>query len=237
VAEALTLELLAAADRSATGNGDSAEAGALRTAGRVTVTVGHASGGASVQVSIETRGSDVAPWRSVEAEVWNEGVHAFAVDGLERHVRASWKVLAGTTVHLAVSLQAHQLYCARHDITLHALPARATEAMGRDDLVSACIAASTSVEDYLASAYTPPITAWPESVRMHAARLAGAHLLSIRGVDPGGPDALVFDNAKDSVKWLQRIADGKLKPPGIVDSTPAEFEGGSVVVSSPARRW
>ncbi|HMI91565.1 MAG TPA: phage protein Gp36 family protein [Polyangiales bacterium] len=237
MADSLKAELLAGAERTLTGSGDSVDIGALRTAGRLSVTLGAVTGSPTAQVALETRGSLTAPWREVRREICGAQVQVFVISGLERYVRATWTAGAGITVFLVVSIDAHVLYCEPLDIARHALPLRATEGILADDITDACIAASTSAEDYIAGAYEMPLTAWPESVRMHVARLAGANLLRNRGIDPEGPDALVFDTERASVKWLTLISNGKLKPPGIVDSTPEEFEGGSVHVGGTSRGW
>jgi hypothetical protein len=92
-------------------------------------------------------------------------------------------------------------------------------------------------EGYVSSAYEMPITAWGEDLRSATARIAGATLFRVRGADPQGPDAIVFDGESKAIKWLDRIANGRLKPPAIVDSTPDDTEGGSYLYSNTTRGW
>jgi hypothetical protein len=237
MANALKLELLAGAERLLTGQGAAIDIGTLRRAARIDVSVGSVIGAAAVQVAIETRSVDTAPWREVSREIWNAGANTFVVDGLERYVRATWTADAGLTVFLTVGAEAHVLYCTPGDITRFALPERATEGMSDQAIIDACIAISELADGYLGGSYSLPLSAWGIDLRMQSARCAAALLLTNRGVDPEGPDALIFTERNAAVKWFERIADGKLKPAGMIDTTPEEFEGGSVVLGSPARGW
>lgn len=237
MADALQAVLLAGAERSGSGNGESVDIGALRTAARITVTVGSVLGAASVQVSIQTRGSDAAPWRSVKTEICLGQVRTFVLGGLERYVRATWAAASGVTVFMLVGMDAHVLYCEPYDLTRFGLPKRATEGVAAEDILDACIGVSVLAEGYLAGAFELPLTAWGIDVRMQCAKLIAALVLVNRGIDPEGPDEVIFTERDAAMRWFVRVSEGKLKPPGIVDSTPETFDGGSVHVGNTPRGW
>src|SRR5690606_14545436 len=151
------------------------------------------------------------------------------VGPLQRYVRARW-ALTGGTATFSVTGEAHVVYCLPRDIHRFSVPAGALEPVPDHEQLDACIAATDEVDGYVGGAYTLPLKAWGEDVGKAAARIAGADLLSNRGVDPESQDAVVFQREEKAHEWLNRLANGRLAPPGIVDQTPETFEGGSVVV-------
>lgn len=189
-------------------------------------------------VHVETRTSSAAPWRLADSlSVLSAGAYSLAVGGLDREVRLRWELTNLVSATFAAIGVAHVTYCDPADLPT---PAHAIEDVPGDERARACIAISEEMDDYFNSSFVLPLLAWGESARAKAARLSLAQVFRWRGVDAAGPDKQVFTDAKDATSWLERIADGKLKPPGIVDQTPQKFEGGGVVVVSsgrPRRGW
>ena len=142
-----------------------------------------------------------------------------------------------TSVEFAVSGTAYVTYCDPIDISVYSIRSEGIADISATDLANACVSASDGADGYLNSSFALPLTAWGDDLRQHTAEMAGAIVLRSRGADPSGPDALVFDAESKATKWFARIADGKLKPPSMLDSTPDTFEGGSFVVSSTRRGW
>ena len=52
-----------------------------------------------------------------------------------------------------------------------------------------------------------------------------------------GADAVVFDAGKRAAAWLASVAAGRIRPPGLVDSTPDVSEFGLAIASRTSRRW
>lgn len=188
-------------------------------------------------VTLETSADGATGWRTVDS--WDAkaapGKTEQAFASLERYVRVSW-ALSGESATFKVSGQAHQVYFDESDMRAE-VPGRAFETeTSASDIAAAILQGSADIEDHCASAYTMPITAWPISVSQRGAQRGIYYLLSRRGFDPEGPDRMIEVKADEAMKWLKRVSQGQLRPPGIVDSTPDTYEGGAVVVSSP-RRW
>jgi phage gp36-like protein len=235
MADAKTFELLASSEQSSSSTGEQVDIGQLRRAARLEVNLAPVIG--SPEVTIECRPTETAQWHVALSVVATDSEREFFAGNLDRYVRARVDLDAGTTVQLGITLEAHTIYCSPGDITTYGLPKQALGDIDSEQLWSHCVAASVSAEDYIGSAYEMPLTAWPRSLAMHCARLAAANILRDRGTDPEGPDQTVFDTEKASIRWFEQIANGKLRPPGFVDSTPETFDGGSVVVTNPTREW
>jgi hypothetical protein len=83
-----------------------------------------------------------------------------------------------------------------------------------------------------------PLTTWDVATRKHVACMAAYDLMRFRGYDPNaGPDELLQRGRDQAVQWFMRIADGKLRPVGIVDSTPVVTETEVYVESAASRGW
>lgn len=193
--------------------------------------------GDSVLVTIETSPDGETGWRVAGGfeGLSGHGVAERAFVGLSRYVRARWELAGEATFSLAGD--AHQVFLSRDDVTSGEIPAHALTDVPDHIFADAIIKASDEVEDALNSAYRPPILAVGDSVRKRAAAIAIFSVLKWRGFQPEGPDELIREAARDAEKWLYRVSQGQIKPPGIVDTTPHQFEGGSVVASRTRRGW
>lgn len=240
--QALSIELAASAVVTGSGEGSAVDLGELRKAAKATALVTaftevDADPVPGVVLALQCSSGATGPWRTLDTiAVDAVGGYELSVGGSDRYLRVTWTLTNMTGVEFAVAGVAHVTYCDPRDITKFSIRAEGVADISASDLADACIAASDGADDYLNSSFSLPITAWGESLRQHTAELAGAIALRARGADPAGPDALVFDAEGKAIKWFDRISDGKLKPPGIVDQTPEVFEGGSVVVSSACPR-
>lgn len=104
------------------------------------------------------------------------------------------------------------------------------------DRNTALVNASAEADDYLASQYTLPLSAWPDSLSMHVAHIAAYRLATGRGFNTeGGPTTLrtLYD---DAIAWLKAIRAGSGLA-GVTDSTPTVEEGGTYVVTNTRRGW
>lgn len=240
--QALSVELAVSATVTEAGSGAAVDIGELRRAVKATVLVTAFTGvdddpTPTVTLTIQTRSTTSAPWRSVTSlDVTATGSYRLCAGGLDRYVRVSWDLENMTSAEFAVTGVAHVTYCDPSDISLDAVPESAIEDISLSDRASACISVSEEADGYLASAFEMPLTAWGDDLRAKCAEMAAAKLFRQRGFDPDGPDKLVLEREKAAIEWLNRIANGRLKPPTIVDSTET-FEGGSFVVTHTRRGW
>lgn len=211
-----------------------AETAIQRSGARLELVVAAVAAGGLV-VTVETSPDGSTGWRTVDAFelVTTAGTHELALHGLQRFMRAR----SSSSGTFALTGHAHQLFVAEPDIYAEVRREAFEGRVSRHEIADALLKASGDVEDALNSAYTPPIIAVGDTVRQRAAAIAAARLLRARGVDPEGTDEELFQNAARAEAWLYRVSQGKLQPPGIVDSTPQTYEGGAVVVSAARRGW
>lgn len=168
------------------------------------------------------------------------GAHRLNVPDVLRFVRAKWTITgtASPSLTFAVTGLAHQLYCLPADIGRYGLPASVYANVPTAVLADFCLAASTEVAGYLASAYTLPMVAWDDDLRDKTTQVAVLKLMRFRGYAPdSGKDDTIQMARDEAVKWLNRIADGKLRPPGMLDSTPTVTEVEVYVDSAASRGW
>lgn len=243
MAEALATELAASATRVASGSGTAADLGTRRSAVKMTVvctayTVVDQDPTPSVLVAIETSASASGPWESVSTvSVTATGSYSVSAAGLKQYARASWTFTNMTSAVFSIAGYAHTVYASPADIVRHAVPETSIAELTATQRADALVSATDMAEGYLSSAYEIPIEEWGEDLRSATARLAAATLFRVRGADPQGPDAIVFDGESKAIQWLDRIANGRLKPPAIVDSTPNDTEGGSYLYTNTVRGW
>lgn len=189
-------------------------------------------------VVIETAQGPSGPWAPAGQVTFTEpGRSGLTVGELSRYVRASWSLLELDFAAFGVGGVAHQIYAEAEDITRFSVPERSIAEIPLGDRVDACIAATDEADGYIGGAYILPLVAWGDDLRAKVADLAAALLFKRRGSDAQGVDVVVFDARDKAIEWLNRLANGRLKPPGMIDSTPETFEGGSVVASRPKRGW
>lgn len=241
MADALAITLRESAAASAGGQSTPVDVGALRKMAQLKLEVTSVSGTTpKLIVTVETGPSSSGPWRSLTG--WEAtSVHAQerSFGETDRYVRLNWTIdgTAGPSFTFSVAGVAHVLYAAPSQVRLHCLPARTISEERIGDFLDSCLAATDEAAGYLNSSYVLPITAWDTDLTKQTSRLALYDFMNQRGWQPEGPDAIIIDAYERALSWFNRIAAGRLKPPGITDSTPETFEGGAVVVSKPSRGW
>lgn len=222
-------------EETSSGTGTGVDIGTLRTAAELVLEVTAAAG--ALNVTVETSANNTTGWRTVGifAQQTNIAKVELAAYDLARYVRVKWIVTG--TVTFEVTGTAHQVYFGANDVYAQ-LPAGVLQAsITSHDMADAIMKGSGDIEDACNGAYTLPLISVPHSVRQRGAAIAVWRLLQRRGVNPSGTDEAFYTLAQDADKWLMRVSQGKLRPPGIVDSAPTVYEGGAAVVSSPKRQW
>ena len=168
------------------------------------------------------------------------GARTLIVPDGHRYLRAKWTITGTATFSITGS--SHQLYATPADVARVGMAKAALEAIPVADVATACLNASSEAEGYLAAANTLPITSVDAATRQHIARMAVFELFRFRSkAASGGVDPMLEIGRSDALTWLNRVATGKLRPPGLVDATPDTQEVGSAtdlyVISGPPRRW
>ena len=167
------------------------------------------------------------------------GLRATVICPAPRYVRARW-TFTGSDPAATFLMRgtAHQLYATPEDLVAYGLPASALQGVPYEQQARACLASSAEAEGYLGSAYTLPLTGWDIGTRMHVAALAAFQIMRSRGFDAdSGKDATLEIGRSEAITWLNRIANGKLRPPAILDGTPTGRETEVYVASSTGRSW
>lgn len=121
------------------------------------------------------------------------------------------------------------------------LPARALDGFTGDP-VDHFYAGTTTVNSYLRGRYQLPLTPpFPGEIVNATAKLAAYSILSVRGFDPeNAADVNIRMQYDDMVRWLERLADGKVTLDLRADASPGVHDGGPRVLSrdrNDARRW
>jgi len=185
-------------------------------------------------VIIETSNDGVS-WVWLQELIATEpGEQLVQLEDARRYVRATW---SDSVASWLLDGTAHSTYCSTKDIKTFSVAPGAWEELPPESLVAATLAATDEADSYLSATKTLPLLSWGSALRMHCANLAAAVAFRARGVQPDGPDDLVFQGRKDAIAWLTMIAKGTISPPDIIDSTPEEEEGGVYVYSDAPRGW
>ena len=116
-------------------------------------------------------------------------------------------------------------YATPTDLRAKGAAAAALDGVPEVDLQGALDSASGIADGYLGARYKLPIvTASPDLVEA-VCKIAAYNLLALRGYNPElGADVLIRDRYDDAVRWLERVADGKIAP-DLLDSSTGGVEG------------
>lgn len=245
MSQPLSIELLASATRTAAGSGTALDLGLVantvpRSAARLDIAVTAFADLERVRLVVEHAVAAAGPWLELDAlDVVQTGDLQLSVGDTKRWLRVSWEFVAidaAPSVTFSVAGTAHQVYVGPRDLGRYGIRASELEQITTPSArADACISVSDEADGYLAGRYVLPIKAWDDGLRGQCARMAVRYALDRCGWQPGGPDSVIETSFSRAVKWLERLQKGQLEPPGIVDSTPEVFEGGSVVVSRTRR--
>jgi hypothetical protein len=228
----LAISLLSGA-LTGTGAGEVVDLGGYRSAIEVQRSVAALSG--EVTFTIETS-LDANAWRAVRVDKTHTAdAKAYKLFGLDRYLRCSFAAASCTAV---ITGTAKTAYVTPDELRSLGIPAKALDKFPDEEIWPHCLAISDECEGYLAGAYTPPIVAWGDDLRRHAAAMVAHSVVSgMRGLQPAGPDASLTDGRTFALQWLNRVSAGTVRPTAIVDSKPEVFEGGAVVTSKSSRGW
>jgi phage gp36-like protein len=81
-------------------------------------------------------------------------------------------------------------------------------------------AASAELNGRLGDQYIFPLKTWGYDLVVHTCEVAAWYLLKARGFNPSnGLDLAIRKGYEDAIKWAQDVAEGKVQPDSIVDSS------------------
>ena len=227
---------LALENISSSGAGDSIDLGLRRRAILLEGIVKAISGTGRLFVKLETSSDETLWTKCDEAFIEQGSVEVkLAGFGLQQFVRVAYVVTGSISATVQLSGEAHVVYATPKNISSVAANARSFEEVPLFDQVEACVTASSEADGYIGNAYKLPLKSWGPDLTKHTAAIAAETMFSARGLDPDGPDAVIIDRKNKAIQWLDRLGNGRLSPPELIDSTPEEFEGVCVVVSQPSR--
>lgn len=156
---------------------------------------------------------------------------------LERYVKLAWTITAGDEFTFSVKGHAHLIYADHDDFFGFGLPRAAVpdETDPVDLLASSLLGASSLANAKIPRAHTLPLKPpYPESLRLHVAKLAAYKFLSQVGFDPDKPaDKEVKAGHDDAEEWLDMLGGGV--EPDWVDATPEVYDAGAGTASGPRR--
>ena len=236
----LAVDLLTLGAQTATGQGAAVDITALRTALDLTVRVDTVTGTApTLAVVIETSGTGTGAWREVgrlSETIVDAGSYPLLVGECMQYVRVSY-VIAGTAPSFTFSVagNAHVLYCTRDDLSKFAMSSHVLDHIDESLKLENIIAATGEVSDFLSVAYTLPLASWGASLTKHSAIVAVHNMAS--GPGRQGLDETLRLAYEDTMRWLQSIGTGRLRPTTIIDATPTVEEDGAYVTSQTSRGW
>jgi hypothetical protein len=249
------ITLHASGAETVTGNGAAVDMGATRSCLKLALIVTAVAGTLpTLALTVETGPSETGPWRTggTFSTVSAVGKVEKTIAGLDQWVRLAWVITgsAGQSFTFSLAGQSHTLYAAPSDLSSTAINAAAIAGIDAEVLAQCCLRASGDFETALNSSYELPITAWGDDARGHCAARAVFYAMSHRGRKPDtGTDSLIDQlggfalltgsiGAKSAAQmFFDAVAKGVLKPVGIIDQTPDDFEGSGFVISGEARQW
>lgn len=240
MSQPLSIELAASEARAANGSGDAVDLGLVaglvqRSAARLQIDVTEFSDVERLRLVVDTAPADTGPWLELDAiDVEQTDQYELSVGDTRRWLRLRWELTGpgvAASVTFSVAGEAHQVYVSPRGLKSAIRVIALDEITTLTARADACIAVSDEADGYLGGRYTLPLRKWDNALAAKCAHMAIKYSLDACGWQAAGPDSVIKENFDNAVKWLARLQDGKLEPPGMVDSTPETFEGGAVVVS------
>jgi phage gp36-like protein len=245
MSQPLAIELAASAARTADGSGTAVDLGLVgnttpRSAARLTFEVTAFSDLERLRLAVETAPAETGPWLELDAvDAEQTGEYELSVGDTKRWIRLRWELVGSggsASVTFSADGTAHQSYIGPRDLGRYGIRRQVIdERIELATQADACITVSDEADGYLGGRYTLPMLSWSEDLKAHCARMAIKYGLDTCGRQVEEPEDQVERGFDRAIAWLKRLQAGQLEPPGMKDSTPETFEGGSVVVSRPRR--
>lgn len=159
-----------------------------------------------------------------------------SIAGAHRYVRARWTV-TGTTPSFTFSFLGSALivYATPAELDAFGLPAKAMTGVTVDQKAGAIRAASAMCDGRLPATKALPLSAWDTDLTLIVCQIAAWLIISFRGFNPDGADAVIRQRYEDAIGLLEKVATSKADLSGATDASPNTVEGGAIVYTR-ARR-
>lgn len=235
-------QLLASGAQTATGAGAAVDLGTRDRLLRQVLAITAVSGTTpSLVVRLECSADGVAGWRTFATFA---AATAIAVEKLtsispERFARVAWTI-TGTTPSFTFGVTGNKgiAYANLEDLDTHGIPGRALSSRTPHQKCEAIAAASETADGKLGLVKDLPLAAWGVDLTKVVCKIATYEEVSARGFNPDDASDKNFLNRYNQAhKWLSDVADNKVKPVGMIDSTPTIEDDGVIVVTTPSRGW
>lgn len=240
----LTVEPLTLAARTASGSGSLVDITALRSVLDLEVRVDAVAGTLpTLKVIVETSGLTGGPWREVGRldetieKPADAGSYKLLVGDCAQFVRVRWEIAGtgGQSFTFGVSGNAHVVYATRDDLTKYGMSRNILDDIDQELILDNILSASGEADDYLKVAYELPLASFGRSLTKHVSIMAVYNIAN--GPNREGADEMLRDMWLDTIKWLEKIGSGRLRPDTIVDATPEVEEDSAYVTSQTSRGW
>lgn len=234
--------LLPSAAQTAQGAGSAIDLGTRDRLLRQSLAISAAAGTSpSLAVRLEASADGATGWRTFgtftpASEVTAEKLTFIAP---EQFVRVAW-TLTGTgspSFTFGVAGAKGIAYANLDDLDTHGMPNGALAAMTPSKRAAALAATTEEIGGALSLRYDLPLQSWGIDLTKACCKITAYELLSVKGFNPDGDDSNVRDRYDDAWKWVTAVANSKLNPVDLIDSTPQEDDDGVVVSSYPSRGW
>lgn len=195
----------------------------------------------NLTVYIDTSADGFSNWTQVGEfpSLVDIGAQARTITSCKRFVRTRWQ-LTGTSPSFTFGVTANAIlvYASPADFRALALPSGAL-GDATDTDIDAVLRSETDLADgFLAVQYELPLVGWGSDLRGAVCDTAALRFMRRRGLPPDDPGVgLLVEADRTARAWYDRIAKALAAPPGIVDSSVDEFEGGAYVYSDVRRGW
>lgn len=123
-------------------------------------------------------------------------------------------------------------YATEEDLITWGISDRALQGIEPAMITAALDAASRTVDGYIASQYTLPLTAIGTDLKMHTAWLAAYNLMTSVGYKPSGNDEILEERQGKAIKWLEGVGAGRVQPAGMAGSAGPTI-GGQAAAARP----
>jgi hypothetical protein len=117
------------------------------------------------------------------------------------------------------------------------LPEEAVEELSDSDIEEQLVADAGVIDLHLPNATLPIVAPYPEFLKRCNVCLSVWHVLLRRGFEPEGIDDKYKLAHDECMALLEKVSNGKLTIPGLIDSTPTVSEGSPAVSTSALRGW
>lgn len=177
-------------------------------------------------VSVESSADGVA-WSAIAVLIAGQTTRLY---GLARYLRASW-VGAGT---FTATTTARTLYASPDDVraTVRGIGDGGPLADVTDVELERHVEAATDeiVSAFETAQFKTPVYAVGPAVRKRCADIACLNAMRAIGFNPEGiADDIIVKAHDDAMAWVRQIARERLRPAGVVDSTPTTYDGGAAL--------